>query len=178
MNFSHAGVHGLATYTIVSLACFIGQILPNSLVLLFEGPADTPHSMYEHITPDEAAGCPEGTVPKIEAYSGSIDISNEVKISKSRVEVLKYITDRWCKKLRFVPSVIRIDPLSQVRPTTDRGRIMIRYNLTSMTRSPRNDYQERPVQSRWNVFRWMAPLLPKRFSGRSLSHTQSLRQCL
>ncbi|KIO17575.1 hypothetical protein M407DRAFT_32742 [Tulasnella calospora MUT 4182] len=58
---------------------------------------DAPHSMYEHITPDEATGRPEGTVPTISAYAGSLDTSSEVKVSKSRAELLKYIGDRWCK---------------------------------------------------------------------------------
>ncbi|KAG8965325.1 hypothetical protein FRC00_005353 [Tulasnella sp. 408] len=73
-----------------------GRLQTMLLVLTSEDRSDAPHSMYEHITPDEAAGCPEGTVPKIEAYTGSIDVSNEVKTSKSRAEVLKYIVDRWC----------------------------------------------------------------------------------
>ncbi|KAG8927117.1 hypothetical protein FRC01_008002 [Tulasnella sp. 417] len=46
---------------------------------VFELNDEVSHTMYEHITPDEAAGCPEGTVPKIGGYSGAID------------------TKRWCK---------------------------------------------------------------------------------
>ncbi|KAG8902577.1 hypothetical protein FRC00_001370 [Tulasnella sp. 408] len=53
--------------------------------------------MYEHITPDEAAGFPEGSVPKIGGYLGEIDTSTEVKLTKARNDLLKYLVERWCK---------------------------------------------------------------------------------
>ncbi|KAG9040641.1 hypothetical protein FS837_000370, partial [Tulasnella sp. UAMH 9824] len=58
---------------------------------------EVPHMMYEHITPDEAAGCPEGTVPKIGGYLGAIDTSTEVKLTKARNDLLKYLGEHWCK---------------------------------------------------------------------------------
>ncbi|KAG8932303.1 hypothetical protein FRC01_014616 [Tulasnella sp. 417] len=64
---------------------------------VFELNDDVSHTMYEHVTPDEAAGCPEGTVPKIIGYSGEIDTSTEVKMARARTDLLKYIGERWCK---------------------------------------------------------------------------------
>ncbi|KIO23832.1 hypothetical protein M407DRAFT_26760 [Tulasnella calospora MUT 4182] len=64
---------------------------------IFELHDDAPHVMYEHITTDEATGSPQGTVPSVEAYDGAVDLSTEVKTAKARVEVLKYLGDRWCQ---------------------------------------------------------------------------------
>ncbi|KAG8958279.1 hypothetical protein FRC00_002881 [Tulasnella sp. 408] len=73
---------------------------------------DAPHAMYEHITPDEAAGSPEGSVPTIPAYDGGLDTSSDGKTAKARVDALKYIGDRWCKanyRLRANHDQIQLD---------------------------------------------------------------------
>ncbi|KAG8922428.1 hypothetical protein FRC01_014053 [Tulasnella sp. 417] len=75
--------------------CLVGGHGPVVFLNVLNG--DVSHTMYEHITPDEAAGCPEGTVPQISGYSGGIDTSTEVKMAKARNDLLKYMGERWCK---------------------------------------------------------------------------------
>ncbi|KAG8931496.1 hypothetical protein FRC01_001221, partial [Tulasnella sp. 417] len=64
---------------------------------VFELNDNVSHTMYEHVTPDEAVGCPEGTVPQIRGYSGAVDTSSDVKMAKARTDLLKYMGERWCK---------------------------------------------------------------------------------
>lgn len=64
---------------------------------------DTSHLMYEHVTPDEAAGLQEGTVPKIGGYEGAIETSTEVKMAKARTDLLRYLVERWS---RYIPLIL------------------------------------------------------------------------